>query len=197
MADAPVPLPPAPTKAIPSKVAAGAQSRGLGDCLVVAAGSNPIGNFLFAVGAGVVLILVAFGLSWVGEKAGLRFLAYLVFLCFVGALIAAIFSVVALLAGFTASYLYQGGLVHTKNGRVQVVAWSDLDEVWRWRAGGNTALRGKLLCYYVVTFDGRKVPIEAKSAKGSSELGERLEQTAVSLGRKVSDSGPYTGRLRP
>ena len=93
--------------------------------------------------------------------------------------------------------LFAGGLVHTKNGKFQVVAWPEVDELLLWRAGGKTAMAGKLLCYYVVTFDGRKVPIELQSAKGDKTLGERLQQIVTGLGRPVVESGPYSGRLRP
>ena len=187
--------PAAPSEPVPPKVAQAAT--GLGQPTYLQRGTNPFSNFIFAIGAAVALVLVGLGLGWVTTQIHLRALAWLAFLCFIGALIAVIFAFAALLAGFTATYLFAGGLVHTKNGRVQVVAWPDVDELLLWRAGGKTAMAGKLLCYYVVTFDGRKVPIELQSAKGDKALGEQLQQIVTKLGRPVVESGPYSGRLRP
>jgi hypothetical protein len=73
-----------------------------------------------------------------------------------------------------------------------------VDELLLWKAGGKTdgLMYGKLLCYYIMTFDGRKVGVEARSAQGDKTLGEHLQQVVQRLGRPVKDSGPYTGRLR-
>jgi VanZ family protein len=190
------PPPLAPPEPPPAKVAQAATDRALGAIVAAQKGSNPLGNFVFGIGAAVVLIGVGLGVAWLAAQIGFRALAYLALLCFVGALIAVVLSFAALLAGFTATYLYAGGVVHTKNGKVQVVAWPDLDEMLLWRAGGKSAIAGTLLCYYLITFDGRKVPIEKQSAKGDKALGEHLQQIVKNIGRPVVDSGPYTGRLR-
>src|SRR2546430_9640177 len=137
--------PAAPSEPVPPKVAQAATGRGLGQLTYLQKGTNPFSNFIFAIGAAVALVLVGLGLGWVTTQIHLRALAWLAFLCFVGALIAVIFAFAALLAGFTATYLFAGGLVHTKNGRVQVVAWPDVDELLLWRAGGETAVVGQLL----------------------------------------------------
>jgi hypothetical protein len=189
--------PAVPSEPLPPKVAQAATGRGLGQLTYLQKGTNPFSNFAFGIGAAVALVLVGLGIGWLTSQIHLRALAWLAFLCFVGALIAVIFSFMALFAGFTATYLFAGGLVHTKNGKVQVVAWPEVDEMLLWRAGGKTAMAGKLLCYYVVTFDGRKVPIELQSAKGDKTLGEQLQQIVKGLGRPVVESGPYSGRLRP
>ncbi|OLB65667.1 MAG: hypothetical protein AUI10_05660 [Actinobacteria bacterium 13_2_20CM_2_72_6] len=192
-----LPQPAAPAEQLPPKVVQAAAGRGLGQTTYVQKGSNPFGNFAFGIGAAVALVLVFFGIAWVAVQIHFRPLAWLAFLCLIGALIAVIMAFGALIAGFTATYLFAGGLVHTKNGKVQVVTWPEVDELLLWRAGGKTAIAGKLLCYYVVTFDGRKVPIELQSAKGDKTLGEQLQGIVKSLGRPVVESGPYSGRLRP
>lgn len=64
-------------------------------------------------------------------------------------------------------------------------------------AGGDNFLTGQLLCYYVVTVDGRKVPVESAVAKGETPLGPQLEQIVAQLGRPVVDSGPLVGKMRP
>ena len=192
-----LPQPAAPSEPLPPKVAQVAAGRGLGPVTYLQKGSNPFSNFAFGIGAAVALVLVFLGLGWVSVQIHFRALAWLAFLCLIGALIAFVLAFAALVAGFTATYLFTGGLVHTKNGKVQVVAWPEVDELLLWRAGGKTAMAGKLLCYYVVTFDGRKVPIELQSAKGDKTLGEQLQQIIKGLGRPVVESGPYSGRLRP
>jgi hypothetical protein len=192
-----LPHPAAPAEPLPPKVVQAAAGRGLGHPTYVQKGANPFGNFAFGLGAAVALVLLFFGIAWVAVQIHLRALAWLGFLCLIGALIAVVMAFAALLAGFTATYLFAGGLVHTKNGKVQVVTWPEVDELLLWRAGGKSAMAGKLLCYYVITFDGRKVPIELQSAKGDKTLGERLQQIVEGLGRPVVESGPYSGRLRP
>jgi len=49
----------------------------------------------------------------------------------------------------------------------------------------------------VVTRDGRKVPVEAKSKSGDDRLGVRLQEMVRDCGHPVVESGPYVGRLRP
>jgi hypothetical protein len=187
----------ASSEPLPPKVAQAAAGRALGQVTYLQKGSNPFSNFAFGIGAAVALVLVFLGLGWVSVQIHFRALAWLAFLCLIGALIAVVLAFGALIAGFTATYLFAGGLAHTKNGKIQVVAWPEVDELLLWRAGGKTSIAGKLLCYYVVTFDGRKVPIELQSAKGDTTLGEQLQQIVKSLGRPVVESGPYAGRLRP
>jgi hypothetical protein len=125
-----------------------------------------------------------------------RPLATFAFVCAAVALFAVIMAIRALLAGFTATYVFTNGLVHTKNRKIDVVTWPDIDELLLWKAGGKTTFRGKLLGYYLITLDGRKLALEARSAKGDGTVGEVLQQIVRDLGRPVRDSGPYTGRLR-
>lgn len=181
----------------PAKVAEAAATRSLGACVQTQKGPSPIGNFLFGISAAAGLVLVAMLLNWVVSAIHWRLLAFLAFLCIAFALIVIVYSFMALLAGFTATYLYTHGLIHVKNGKVQTVTWQELDELWLWKAGGKAALAGKLLTYYVVTYDGRKVLVEAASAKGDKSLGERLQKIVRERGRPVKDSGPYVGRMRP
>jgi hypothetical protein len=187
----------APADPPPPKVAQAAAGRGLGPLVHAQKSTNPFANFAFGMGAAVALVLLFFGLAWVAVQLHFRPLGWLAFLCLIGALIAVVMACAALYAGFTATYLFTGGLAHTKNGNVQAVTWPEVDELLLWRAGGKTAMAGKLLCYYVVTFDGRKVGVELQSAKGDKSLGEQLQQIVARLGRPVVESGPYSGRLRP
>jgi hypothetical protein len=194
------PLPPRPTAPAtppPAEVSQAATRRGLGDYLMVQQSSNPFGNFARGIGIAMVLFVGGFmGLGWLAVHLNVRKLAYVAFICAAVALVAAIMAIRALLVGFSAMYVFANGLVRTKNRKVNVVMWADIDELLLWKAGGKTSMRGKLLGYYIGTFDGRKVPLEAQSAKGDRTVGERLQQIVHNLGRPVRDSGPYTGRLR-
>jgi len=181
----------------PPKVVEAAASRQLGPLVVGQQGSNPFGNLLFGFGAAVVIAGLSILAMWGGAELEIRAIAVLGCLGIVISVIVLIYSVMALLAGFTSSYLYANGIVHVKNGKVEAAAWSEVDELWLWKSGGKTALAGKLMCFYVVTFDGRKIPVEPMSKSGDRTLGEQLQQIVRNLGRPVKDSGPYVGRLRP
>lgn len=182
---------------VPGKVSDAAAQAELGHLVMSQQGSHPVGNLVFGLVVAGVLVGAGCFLSWLLDFVEIRAVAYLAFVCFVLAVIAFGMSLAALAAGFTATYLYERGLVHTKNGRVKTVKFSDVDELLLWRAGGKTALAGNLLAYYVVTRDGRKVPVEAKSKSGDDRLGVRLQEMVRDCGHPVVESGPYVGRLRP
>ena len=188
---------PAPAEAPPPKLVEAANGRQLGTLMMWQKGSNPFGNLLFGIAVAVGMIVVALLLGWAASATGVRALAWLTCLLIVVAVIVLIYSVMALLAGFTATALYTNGLAHIKNGKVATATWQEVDELWLWKAGGKTALAGSLLAYYVVTFDGQKIPVELASNKGDKSLGEQLQQIVRQLGRPVKDSGPYVGRMRP
>lgn len=193
----PLPDPTAPVTPPPAEVAQAAAQRALGDYLVAQQGSNPYSNSAVGLGIALVLFVGGFmGLGWVATRIHARPLATFAFVCAAVAVFAVIMAIRALRAGFTATYVFTNGVVHTKNRKIDVVTWPDIDELLLWKAGGKTTLRGKLLGYYIVTLDGRKLALEARSAKGDGTVGEVLQQIVRDLGRPVRDSGPYTGRLR-
>jgi hypothetical protein len=182
---------------VPAKVSDAAAKADLRGLIMAQQGSHPVGNLVFMLVVAGVLVGAGFLLSWVTGIVEIRAVAFLGLVCFVLAFIAVAMSVAALAAGFTATYLYERGLVHTKNRRVQTVPFSDVDELLLWRAGGKNRWTGNLLTYYVVTRDGRKVPVEARSNSGDDSLGLRLQDIVREYGRAVVDSGPYVGRMRP
>ncbi|GAA2687398.1 DUF6585 family protein [Actinoplanes palleronii] len=187
----------APPQAPPDEVLQAAASRQFGSLIAGQRGTNPFGNLAFGLGGGIALIAGGALVAWVGSLIDFRPLALLACPMIVIGLVVIVYAVMALAAGFTATYLFENGLVHTKNKKVDAVAWTEVDELWLWKAGGNTALAGNLLSYYVVTFDGRKVVVESAVGKGEQPLGPRLEQIVAQLGRPVVDSGPYVGKMRP
>lgn len=181
----------------PPRAVADAAARGqLGRLVMAQQGGNPPGNVIFVlVGAGVLL---GFALlwGWLGATTGVRVLHSIGLLCLALAVVAVVLACAAPVAGFTATHLYENGLVHTRNRRVQAVAWSEVDEMLIRRTDGSAAA-GTVLAYSLITRDGRRVPVEALSRAGDNALAARLEEIVRSLGRPVVDSGPYTGRLRP
>jgi hypothetical protein len=185
------------TEPPPEEVARIAAERGLGECIDAQRGTNPFTNFAWGMAAFLVLFFGGcLGVAWIGVHLHLFILRAIVIASGAASIVVLIMSIRVLFAGFTATYLYTNGLVHTKNRKIEAVTWPEVDELLLWKGGGKNGkglLYGKLLCYYVVTFDGRKVSIEAQPR---NPLGEQLEQIVRQLGRPVSDSGPYTGRLR-
>lgn len=184
-------------EAPPPKVVEAAASKQLGALVMGQKGANPFGNLFFGIGLAVAIGVVSTLIAWGATAIHLRPLAYLACLGWVAAVIVLGYSIMAGLAGFTGTYLYANGIAHVKNGKVATAAWSEVDQLWLWKAGGKTAIAGTLLCYYLVTLDGRKIPVEHASKSGDKTLGEQLQQIVRQLGRPVVDSGPYTGKLRP
>ena len=184
---------------VPPEVAQAAAARGLGTVVYAQKGSNPFSNLAWGLGISLGMFFVGcLGLGWFATLIHFRPLAFVAFFIGVSAVVWFVRSLLAVFAGFTASYLYTNGLVHTKNKKIEAVAWPEVDELLLWKAGGKPDgfLYGKLLNYYIMTFDGRKIAVEAQSAKGDKTLGEQLQQAVARVGRPVKDSGPYTGRLR-
>jgi hypothetical protein len=181
----------------PERIIRKAAAHDLGALVIAQRGSNPIANALFAAAVVAVLCLLIWGMAWAGQAYDLGFLRPLIILAVVGVVVGTIMMVMSLIAGFTSAYLFDNGVICTRNGIVSVARWQDVDRLLLWRAGGRTALRGKLLCYYVVTGNGRRMPIEARQGDQGDPLGEALQATMARMGRPVVESGPAAGVLRP
>jgi hypothetical protein len=80
-----------------------------------------------------------------------RSVAVVAIVSLIFAVVALVFAALALVRGFTAHYLYERGLMQTRNGRPDVATWADLDEVHqvRWTSIGSPAHTRVLM------FDGR------------------------------------------
>lgn len=106
-----------------------------------------------------------------------------------GAAVAVITALRRLFAGFTATYLYANGVIHTKNGRIDVVTWPEVDKLMLWEIGGRPER------YYVVTHDGRKVLVELESAQGDPTLVNMLHGIVLtSAGRSWRAVRPPVAR---
>jgi hypothetical protein len=159
---------------VPSKVAS-------------AAAGKQIGNLLAGICIAAVIIGFAYLLAWAAVVGQLRRLGVWSCCLAVGAVVVLGFSVAALLAGSTATYLYANGIVGVRNFTVQAVSWPEVDELWLWRS-----VDGVLLRYYVVTFDGRRIPVFTSDKSGDKTLAEQLQRIVRQLDRPVKDSGPFT-----
>jgi hypothetical protein len=180
------------TPSVPHRVAVEAAARDLGQPLLVRKGPNPIGRFLLDVVIAVVLVAVAAGVTYGAQAIGAtdRSIAVVAIASLIFAVVALVFAALALVRGFTAHYLYERGLVQTRNGRPDVATWADLDEVHqvRWTSIGSPAHTRVLM------FDGRSWKIEPKA----NDLRDQLIEMARRLDRPVwqrphadpSDRGP-------
>jgi hypothetical protein len=184
--------PPAPTapEPTPPEVGRVAAERGLGALRRAQKGSNPLARFARGMAYAVGWLLGLCGLGLLFQRWDLGPLGLLALPLLVGAAVAVITAVRRLFAGFTATYLYANGLIHTKNGRIQVVTWPEVDKLMVWEIGGRAER------YYVVTHDGRKVLVEFESAQGDATLGIMVQEIMQKLGRPIVAAGPSARRLR-
>jgi hypothetical protein len=107
---------PAPDRqdVLPDKVSDAAARADLGNLVIAQQGSHPVGNLVFGLVVGGLLVGAGAFLAWLAGAVEIRAIAFLAVLCFIFALIAVAMSIAALLAGFTATYLLEGGLIHQK-----------------------------------------------------------------------------------
>jgi hypothetical protein len=175
----------------PVRVTELATAERLGDLVSCRQGANPFANAVAGLGVAAVLFGVTMALALLDVARGVAAVT------FAGSVVIAFLSLFALLAGFTGAYLYTGGLVHRRSGRLSAVRWPDVTQLLLWRAGGRTRLAGRPLCYHVVTRSGRRLPIEAHVGEGRDAFGELLEQQVRQGGGQVVESGPYSGPPAP
>jgi hypothetical protein len=189
----PVPLP-----EIKPKVAEAAAASNLGPLREACVEGNPFTKGLLWIVAAAACIGLLTLFSWLGVTYDVGWLRVFVCLLGIGALFSIFFAVQTLVRGFRATYWYENGLVYLKNGRVQVMPWSQVDEMLLWKAGGKSSMKGLMLSYIVVGFDGQKFSVAANGERDPGDsFGGRLCGQVAQLGRPVKDSGPYVGRMRP
>jgi hypothetical protein len=185
--------PDAAAKPPPAPVASAAAARNLGTLRRAQTGHNPITNFVTGLVASAVLLGLMWLLSWFQSQWAFflwRWLALAICPVFV---LSVLYTLIAPFGGFKGTWRYDGGLVYRKNRKVTVLAWSEIDEVQLWKAGGDGVMRGKLLSWLVIGYNGAKIDIDAKEDKS---FGEEICGIVASLGRQVKDGGPYVGKLR-
>lgn len=177
----------------PQAVRAEAERLGLGGLVAGRRGSNPF----VRAGLSLLMALLCFGVTALLAWTGIGLLHGVALVTCAGSVAAVILALAALAGGFTGMYVYTDGVVHAKNGRLRSARWDQVVELLLWRASGSTRLAGRLLAYYVVTRDGRKLGIEARSIAGVDEFGERLKQLVSDHDLPVVEGAPAAGRSRP
>jgi hypothetical protein len=178
--------PEGPRSEVPGKVARAAADKQLGALVFAQRSANPVVNLVAGIALTAAVVGVATLVAWAAVTSQLRALG--VWACCIGAVAVVVFgfSVAALFAGSTATYLYTNGIVGVRNLTVQAVSWPEVDELWLWKTP-----EGILVRYYVITFDGRKIPVLTSDKKGDKTLGEQLQRIVRQLDRPVKDNGPY------
>jgi hypothetical protein len=172
---------------VPPKVAQAAQARDLG-AVVHARKNMP----LVVAGMGVVFVVGGFGLlaavSAVGVNTSgplhllLRGIA--VFLCFCG------FGGIAILIrtaidGARRVYLYQGGLVEMRNGRVRAVAYPEISHVAA-RYGKKAENKGKIIAYDAFTRDNQKIVVPGSTNRADDGFPGQLAWFVTQAGGRLS-----------
>ncbi|MBX6749673.1 MAG: hypothetical protein IRY85_08365 [Micromonosporaceae bacterium] len=173
---------------VPAYVTQAAAQHDLGPLVIWRKGSNPIMRFIgsaaVAVLGGALLYAALWVLPRVVEK-GSAGLGALMVLAGIGVVAAAVLAVQGLLKGFTAHYVYERGAIQTRNRRVSVATWDQLDEIRR-AVAVRIPPREHL---YVRFFDGRRWEVETVTRR-NNDLDQRLVSafldTAHRLGRPVT-----------
>lgn len=147
---------------VPEYVSQAAEQHELGALVVWRKASNPFATFAFAIGITVIGGGLLIGVLWLLSRfvdqleSGLAAMIILVGVALVGS---AVVGVYALFKGFTAHYAYERGAIQTRNRRVGVQTWEQLDEVMEnW---GGLRSNPKVLSIFVRFFDGHRWEIEA------------------------------------
>lgn len=162
---------------VPDRVTRVASQRGFGSLVMATKGSNPFANFVTAL----VGSALAFGGMVAVGSLGLGFLRPVLLVALAFSLVWAFYGVVALVIGFQRFFLFEGGLVRWRNGRLRTVAWHDVRSVRRVQAFG------RLTGYELATpGQGRPVVLETVQAtEQGEEMARRFEEVASAAGLQV------------
>lgn len=174
---------------IPSKVSMLADHRGLGSLIDHRSNGNPFKSSLKALVGGVVAILLSFGLFALAAAVwrpimwiGVLLLAF--GLCFLG------WSVVTLVRGFQAIYVYQGGVVYLHNGNERAATWAEVSEVEVQVIREGNLFAGTTSAYLVKPVNQAPMRVNSMDIampKGEQDpIGALLMRLATEAGRPVN-----------
>ncbi len=170
---------------VPEYVSRAAERHGLGPMVVWRKGSNPFATFVVAVGITVVGGGLLIGVLWVLSRfidqleTGVAAIVILAGVALVGS---AVVGVYGLFKGFTAHFVYERGAIQTRNRRVNVQAWAQLDEVLEnW---GGLRSNPKVLSIFVRFFDGRRWEIEAATSGDQTDRDAPLVAVFIDMARR-------------
>jgi hypothetical protein len=174
------------TPAPPERVARLAAAHGMGES--VAMRRNRDQTVPLAVTGAVLVacaVLVAAGVAF--EAGALAAIGV------AGGLVALVAGGVQLrdLAGWTAEYLFAGGVVRQRRRALRALPWAEVREVVVWI--GDLVLPGQVLAYYLVDRRGRRLRVEALPARAS--LGGLVVDAARERGVTVTETTDCPDRL--
>jgi hypothetical protein len=183
---------PPTTAPLPEQVERLAATRRLGAYQVGASGDNPVTGALSIFALAALVFGVAWVLGWLFESLDVRALAWVEGLGVFIALMLAGAAVVELTDGHRASYLFDGGLVWTRNRHVESATWSEIDRLLTARALPPFQATGVGL---LVAIDGRETYVDF--SKDSTEFRDRLIEALEAANRPVRPSVPTDRGLAP
>jgi hypothetical protein len=169
---------------VPAYVARAAEQHDLGSLVIWRKGPNPVARFityaLMAALGSALLYAVVWVLSRLIDQLRASLGALLV-LAIVAIVAAAVLGVRELLKGFSAHYLYERGAIQTRNRRLSVATWDQLDEI-----ADRKYLVGVLAenILYVRFFDGRRWEVETNTHV-NDDLDKRLVEAFLDIARRL------------
>jgi hypothetical protein len=158
---------------VPARVAHLASESQLGPVLGVRKLANPLLTIAIRLVVGTVVLLVG-GVLLGHLQAGILWLLGLVVAATVLFTVvwAAVGIVGAVVLGVQATYLFERGIVHSRNWRLRVVIWPDVTAL---RAvTGKRAYEGRVLGYNVVPRRGRPIRIYMRPHSGRDYFVDQL-----------------------
>jgi hypothetical protein len=177
---------------VPPKVTILAAQHDLGALINQRSNGNPFKGALMALVGGVVAFLLSCGLFSLAAQVWrpivwIAILALALGLCAIG------WSVVALVRGSQAIYVYQGGVVYVRNGNARAAAWAEVREVEVQVIREGNLFAGKTSAYLVKPVN--QAPMRVNSMDVVLSEGEQ-DPIGALLMRIASDAGrPVTRKL--
>jgi hypothetical protein len=162
---------------VPHKVADLADRHGLGSLVAVHKGHSPLGILLFAAG------MVAAGVGVAALGALLRFLFVVGLAIIIFAFVAVFFALKTAATGMAGTFVYGGGFVVREKRALRVVAWTQVAELRRVRAGSVMPAHpepDQVTWHKAVLRDGTQLDV------GSDKVAPRVEELAGAAGIPVS-----------
>ncbi|MFB9316084.1 DUF6585 family protein [Cryptosporangium minutisporangium] len=178
---------------LPSQVAELAAQQGLGELIDQRSNGNPFKGAVMALAGGLLSTVLSCGVLALAAQT-VKFLRVIAILLFAVGIVSVAWSVVMLFRGFQAIYVYQGGVVYTRNGKARAARWSDVSEVEVQVIREGNLFAGNISNYVVKPVgqapmrvsaidialpDGERDPIGALLIRLANETGRPVSQRLV------------------
>jgi hypothetical protein len=183
-----------PRGPMPPPVALAAQQYQLGPYLASQRVSGPTGALVGSVAAGVGLLVLGFALLGAAGALGTDHGLFWVVRGLAGAsclasapVLAAVIRGAAQAGGSSSSsYLFDGGLIHLADGRVEVIPWPEVRAVHRVISPAGTG--GRITHVRFVRRQGWPTSIPLQARNGSSPFADHLLAMAKTRGITIADA---------